>query len=104
METIVNYLSPLNAIDELKAKGYHIDYNLDEEFETLTENANQYVIDFMYRYEGMTDPADESTIYGIRHENGENKGMFVAGNLSFIEGKKRDIIVNLEMKSKSQEH
>ncbi|VTP99002.1 hypothetical protein [Sphingobacterium daejeonense] len=79
-------------------KGYSVDYNV--EFDGLVENASDYQIDELYRYEGETDPADESSVYGIRNTKTGEKGVFVAGNLSLIEGKKRDIILDLEMKYK----
>jgi hypothetical protein len=85
-------------LDNLANQGYSVDYNV--EFDGLVENASDYQIDELYRYEGETDPADESSVYGIRNTKTGEKGVFVAGNLSLIEGKKRDIILDLEMKYK----
>ena len=90
------------ALDNLSKKGYTIDYNI--EFDNLSEEAAVYEIDVLYRYEGETDPADESSVYGIRNTKTGEKGVFVAGNLSLIEGKKRDIILDLEMKYKQDHH
>ncbi|MGE8241515.1 MAG: hypothetical protein ACN6PD_02320, partial [Sphingobacterium sp.] len=62
-------------------------------------HAEQFKIDYLFRYEGASDPDDESTVYGISRNSGE-KGVFVAGNLSLIEGKKRDILLQLELKER----
>ena len=100
METMHEYATTSQAIDDLKRRGYTIDFNVD--FDNLSDHASDYVIDFLFRYEGMTDPADESNVYGIKNTITGEKGVFVAGNLSFLEGKKRDIILELELKSKNK--
>ncbi|MBE8712238.1 hypothetical protein [Sphingobacterium hungaricum] len=99
MKTIFNYDTPSVALDKLKAKGYEIDFNV--EFDHLVESADDYTIDYLYRYEGASDPGDESTVYGIRNEKTEDKGVLVAGNLSFLEGKKRDIILQMELRARN---
>lgn len=102
MDTRYNYDNAKTALAELQKLGYTIDYNVM--FEEIEADAENFEIDYLYRYEGMTNPSDESTVYGIKHINGDKKGVFVAGNLSFIEGRKRDIIIALEIKSKQQKH
>lgn len=98
METIFNYESASVALNKLTELGYLIDFNMN--FDPLVETADNFKIDYLYRYEGATDPSDESTVYGIRNILTGDKGVFVVGDLSLIEGRKRDIIVNLEMRSK----
>lgn len=102
METVYNYSNAQIALNELKDKGYTIDYNI--RFDEIEADAEHFVIDYLYRYEGMSNPSDESSVYGIKHINGDRKGVFVAGNLSFIEGRKRDIIIALEIKGKQEKH
>lgn len=99
METKYDYLSVTAALEELKEKGYEKDYNID--FDELFYNADDYIIDYLFRYEGQTNPSDESTVYGLRNQRTGEKGVFVVGGLSLIEGKKREIIINLEFRSKS---
>ena len=96
MDTTHKYATITQALDHLKENGYSIDYNI--EFDDLAAQASNFEIDILYRYEGESDPADESSVYGIRNNKNEDKGVFVAGNLSFLEGRKRDIILELEMK------
>ena len=98
METKYDYQSVSSALMELHNMGYTVDYNIN--FEGLYMSAEDYTIDYLYRYEGATNPSDESTVYGIRNVSTEEKGVFVVGDLSLIEGKKRDIIINLELNAK----
>jgi hypothetical protein len=77
-----------------------IDYNI--ELEPLIANPSNYKIDYVYRYEGDSNPDDENTVYGIAEKNSLNKGVFVIGNLSFVEGKIRDVIINLEIAHKQE--
>ena len=99
METIFNYESASVALKKLTDLGYTIDYNVL--FEELFKEAEEYTIDYLYRYEGATDPSDESTVYGIRNTVTNDKGVFVVGDLSLVESKKREIILNLELRSKN---
>jgi len=99
METKHNYETTDIALARLKEMGYTIDFNV--EFDEILEDADNYQIDYLYRYEGASNPDDESTVYGISNSNNGKKGVFVAGNLSLIEGKKRDIILALEIKYKT---
>lgn len=96
METSHNYETTDVALAKLHDMGYVIDFNV--EFEEVLKDADHYHIDHLYRYEGASNPDDESTVYGISNDKNGRKGVFVAGNLSLIEGKKRDIILGLEIK------
>ncbi|MCL7986514.1 hypothetical protein M8998_01035 [Sphingobacterium sp. lm-10] len=101
MKTSYNYESASVAIEMLKQAGYEVDYNI--EFDELHTSANDYKIDHIYRYEGATDPGDESHVYGIQNVKTGSKGVFVAGDISVIEGKKRDIILELEVRARHEE-
>jgi len=96
METKHNYETTDVALAKLQQMGYTIDFNV--EFDEILNDADHYKIDHLYRYEGPSNPDDESTVYGISNDANGKKGVFVAGNLSLIEGKKRDIILNLEIR------
>lgn len=98
MKTVHDYESAQIAVRELKELGYEDDYN--EKFDDLLADAHDYDIDYLYRYDGLTDPSDEQSVYGIRNVKTGSKGVFVAGNLSTIEGKKRDIILDLEIRAR----
>lgn len=90
-----HYAGASQAIEELKKKGFTVDYNL--EGEDIINHPDDFEIEHIYRYEGMTNPDDESTVYGIKQISTGDKGLFVAGNLSFEDNKTAKIILNMEI-------
>ncbi len=76
MEEHYHYNSVSEALEDLKAKGYTVDFNLKED--AITENPQAYEIHHVYRYEGNSNPDDEAVVYGIQSHSGE-KGVFVTG-------------------------
>lgn len=81
MSITYNYAPVAEALEQLKKKGYTLDFNLDENCLVCGNTqlqAEDFVIREVYRYEGDTDPADEATVYGIESLKGE-KGVLVTG-------------------------
>ena len=76
METIYHYSSVIKALEELKSKGFTIDYNIQEE--DLVAHPDQYKIVAIYQNDGDTNPDEEAIVYGIEAVSGE-KGVFVSG-------------------------
>ena len=75
------YQSPVNAINDLRKRGYTEDFNLAENCivcNTNKFNADEFEIHEVYRFEGRSDPADESVVYGIESKTGL-KGILVNG-------------------------
>ncbi|MGH2666121.1 hypothetical protein [Flavobacterium sp.] len=72
-----NYANVAKALEELKALGFTIDFNL--EHIQITENPTDFEIVHIYRYEGDTDPDDEATVYGIKSISNDRKGVYVTG-------------------------
>lgn len=77
----VNYGTVTEAISALRKLGYTLDFNLEENCivchpEKFT--ASEFEIMEIWRYEGNSDPGDESTVYGIESKNGM-KGVLVTG-------------------------
>lgn len=70
------------AINELKKEGYTEDFNLKEHciecralgYEILAED---FLIDRMFRFEGMSNPDDSSVLYAISSEKFNVKGVLV---------------------------
>lgn len=76
-----HYATVTEALNELRAKGYTTDFNLEENCivcHTGKFNVNEFEITEVYRYEGNTDPADEATVYAIESHDGV-KGVLVTG-------------------------
>lgn len=89
------YKTVSEALEELKKDGYTIDYNIEKE--QIKSSPESFDITFIYRYEGMTDPDDQSSVYGIINNNNNEKGVYVVGNLS-TDDDVDQFLVELEIK------
>jgi len=81
MNTPVHYGTVTEAINALKAKGFNLDFNLQENCLVCNNSiydVNEFDIVDIYRYEGNSDPADEAAVYAIESHQGE-KGILVTG-------------------------
>lgn len=76
MKPTYHYTTVLEALDDLKDKGFHHDFNLH--YEAIKTNPDDYYVEHVYRYEGDSDPDEESVVYGIISNSGK-KGVFVSG-------------------------
>ncbi len=79
-----NYETVSEAVNDLKKRGYTADLSMEAERECLicqgsaTElSPEDFVIDEVYRFEGMTDPGDEMIVYAISSVNKDIKGIVV---------------------------
>ncbi|HLA57032.1 MAG TPA: hypothetical protein VK623_13085 [Flavobacterium sp.] len=77
----VHYGTVTEAINKLRAQGFTIDFNLEENY--ISSHSGKYepddfeIVD-VYRYEGNSDPGDEAAVYAIESKSGE-KGILVTG-------------------------
>lgn len=94
-----HYATVSKALQELAAKGFSTDFNLEED--RIKNHCDEFEIVEIYRYEGETDPGDEATVYGIKAKDGE-KGVFVAGNSSFTEGSAAMMLHHLSIKGRDE--
>lgn len=95
------YATVNNALTDLAEKGYLIDFNLEED--RILKNPDGFEISYIYRYEGDSNPDDESTVYGIVEKETNEKGVFVAGNLAFVDSDTAKILLHLEIRDKKNE-
>ncbi|HTL80562.1 MAG TPA: phosphoribosylpyrophosphate synthetase [Bacteroidia bacterium] len=77
-----NYDTLSEALTDLTKRGYDHDFNIEKEFLICHKNnmrlANhQFEIDEVYRFEGETDPGDESIVYAISSPHLGVKGVLV---------------------------
>jgi hypothetical protein len=76
-----HYGTITEALEQLRKRGFTVDFNLKENCIVCHPhefNADEFEIVDIYRYEGDTDPADETTVYAIESTNGI-KGVLVNG-------------------------
>jgi hypothetical protein len=88
------------AINQLRAKGYSSDFIFSNGVLKAGEtefHVNELEIDDLYRYEGDSDPADESTVFALSATTG-TKGIFVAGYGPSAEDGAEELIKHLHYK------
>jgi hypothetical protein len=93
-----HYATVSKALEELKEKGYTVDYNIQES--KIINSPNDFEIQHIYRYEGQSDPGDEATVFGIKSSTGE-KGVFVAGLNAYADSSAAMVLNDLATKGKS---
>lgn len=92
-----HYTTVSKALEELKEKGFTVDFNIQES--RIINNPNDFEIEHIYRYEGETDPGDEATVFGIKSSTGE-KGVFVTGLAAFTDQSATMVLNDLVIKGK----
>lgn len=97
-----DYSTLVEAINDLKGRGYTQDLNLKphcltcgDEFDILTE---QFEVDEMYRFEGDSNPDDSSILYAISSEHHELKGILVFAHSIYADPLSPELIEKLRYK------
>jgi hypothetical protein len=72
------------AVNDLIARGYTTDFLIQDEKDclycnngTLELSPDEFEIDEIYRFEGMTDPDDESIVFAISSKKHNVKGLVI---------------------------
>ena len=78
------YSTLSQTLNELKKKGYTIDFNLKEDCIDCQQgqiklSPADFQIDEYFRFEGPTDPADSAIVYAISSPKYNLKGVLVNG-------------------------
>ncbi|MFL9843376.1 hypothetical protein [Flavobacterium rhizosphaerae] len=97
MSITYHYATVIKAIEELRAKGFTEDFNLDENCLVCSVgafNEDEFEISDIYFYEGESNPDDEATVYGIQSTSG-HKGVLVTGNNYFTDSMSAAIVDKL---------
>lgn len=97
---IYHYATVSKALEELKEKGFTVDFNIQET--KIINNPNDFEIVHIYRYEGESDPGDEATVFGIKSTAGE-KGVYVAGLSAAADNSAAMVLNDLAIKGKDEQ-
>jgi hypothetical protein len=92
MKPLYHYATVSEALEQLDRKGFIHDFNLQDEI--IKENPQGYEIEHVYRYEGDSNPDDESVVYGITCISGE-RGVYVAGFSANSESEAATVLAQL---------
>lgn len=97
MEEQFHYATVTDAINQLRKKGFTVDFNLQKNRLVVGEmefTADEFEIDEVYRYEGDSDPADEATVYAISSKSGV-RGTLVTGYGASADPESEEILEKL---------
>jgi hypothetical protein len=77
-----DYETMVDALNDLKERGFNLDFNLAQGvLHNSTKNITLHPKDFeiveLYRFEGESDPADNSIVYALNSDKYNAKGVFV---------------------------
>jgi hypothetical protein len=100
MKNKYQYSTVTSAVADLRRDGYTNDFTLFEDHigcGKIKLGAEDLDIQVLYRYEGISDPADEATVYGLESTSGL-KGILVLGDEINSSGTSADILKRLHLK------
>jgi len=96
------YDTLLDALNDLKQRGYTIDFNLAFDHVKCDELGvclvpSQFEITEYYRFEGISDPDDSSVIFAIESKDGTMKGVMVSGYGMYSEALSEEMFQKLKV-------
>ncbi len=101
MSSPENYRNLLEAVNGLKSRGYTYDFNYENACLFCDKISEKYSaadlkITEYYRFEGMSDPEDNSVIYAIESKDG-HKGVLIDAYGAYADEHKNAFIANIEV-------
>lgn len=91
------YETLADAVTDLRKRGFTVDFNLEENCLVCHEDKfhpQDFEITEVYRFEGDTDPADQSVVYAIESKTGL-KGILVNAYGLYADAMSNEIIQKL---------
>lgn len=100
------YETVSEAVNDLYKRGYTHDFNLGEDCiicgEQLSLSPDDFEIDEVHRFEGMTDPGDEMIVYAIsgkeQQKEQQVKGVLVNAYGTYSETESTRIMKKLQVR------
>ena len=109
MESGYTYDTVTEAVNELQKRGYTCDFNLNHDVDFLICNKTStslspedFDIDEIHRFEGDTDPGDETIVYAISSLDKEVKGIVVNAYGMYADSAASRIVKYLDAKAKTK--
>lgn len=100
-----NYDTMVEALNDLKERGYQYDFNLVShglestiDNETVVLSPAEFDIAEVYRFEGMTNPSDNSILYVIESRGGL-KGTLISAYGVYADTLSSEMIEKLDTRS-----
>lgn len=99
---MATYDTLVEALNDLKAKGYTTDFNIAFDSVKCKDTGvclapSQFEITDYYRFEGMTNPDDAAVLYVIESKDGKMKGTLVSAYGVYSEPISDDLLQKLNI-------
>lgn len=104
MEENFHYGTVTEAINNFRKQGFDIDFNLDKNCIVCSHGefgADDFEIVDVYRYEGPSDPADESAVYALKSKSGL-KGILVTSYGAYVDKISAEMLQKLNRNERKQ--
>ena len=91
------------AVNDLSKRGYRDNLRLGSDClhcddKALQLSPKEFRIDEVYRFEGITDPGDESIVYAIAANNGSVKGTLVNAYGAYADTTSEELVDKLAIR------
>lgn len=99
---MTTYDTVTDALNDLKKRGYTIDFNIAFDKIVCTNNEtilnpHEFEIVEVYRFEGDTNPDDEDVVYAVASKDGKIKGTLTSAFGTYAESISAAMIEKLSM-------
>ena len=97
-----DYTTLIDAVQDMKNRGYTYDFNIKEDhiecpdLDKKNYAPKEFEVKEFHRFEGMTDPGDNSIIYAVETSTGEKGTMIDA--YGAYESLSQDMVERLDMR------
>ena len=96
------YDTVTEAVNDLKRRGYTIDFNLQHDRIVchdmpISLRPDEFEIVEVHRFEGNSDPADEAVVYAIESKHGQ-KGILVDAFGTYADNVSSEMVEKLNVK------
>ena len=109
MESHQSYDTVSEAVNDLVKRGYTSDFNLNHDVNFLICNKTstslspeEFEIDEVHRFEGDTDPGDETIVFAISSMKHDIKGIVVNAYGMYADNAASRIVKYLDAKAKTK--
>jgi len=97
-----SYDTVTEAVENLKARGYNIDFNLafDQIIcpnDNISLKPHEFEIVEVHRFEGESNPSDEDVVYAIESEDGKLKGVITSAFGPYADSMSNEMMQKLSM-------
>ena len=97
-----NYDTVTEAVQDLTARGYSVNFNIAFDKLICSENKiclnpDQFEIVEVHRFEGETNPSDEDVVYAVEAKNGNIKGIITSAYGMYADPVSNVLIQKLSM-------